>query len=202
MKIERITLVVPAVICFLLFAGCASTQQAKMYVLHSPEMAMNRMALDKDLQNGSIVLGRIRLPKHLDRPAILTQVSDSELAYSEFHRWAGPLDADITRVISLNLSQLTGCKNVLGYRATKATEDSYRVYISILSMTGSLGEEASLTARWKVSKGRDDKSAAISTTTYNSKLKSDDYATYVSAQSQLLVSLSRDIDKALRAKAK
>jgi uncharacterized lipoprotein YmbA len=202
MRKKQITGLFLGTACACLLAGCANTQQSKLYVLHSPPTVMNRMAFDVKLQKAKIEIGRIRLPKHLDRPAIMTQINDSELRYSEFRRWAGPLDSDLTRVISMNLSQLLGSSNVTGSRATLSTEHDYRIDIEILSMTGMLGKEATLVTRWRVSESGPETHGEIRTTRYRTVLKEKtDYDAYVAAQSEMVMKLSKDISEALKKKA-
>jgi len=190
--------------CACLLAGCANTQQARLYVLHSPESDASVQASDDSLSDATVIIERIRMPKHLDRPAILTRATDSELAYSEFRRWAGPLDDELTRAISMDLSKILGSSSIGGYRSMLNNDYDYRVDIEIMSMTGVIDKDASLVARWQVA---DDSGLAdhvkMRTTSYREDLpKKSGYDAFVDAQSRMVMDLSGDIATELRRLAK
>lgn len=60
----------------------------------------------------SVAIGRPSLPSYLDRQQMVTRVGSGELKMSSYHLWAEPLDAGISRVVSMNLSRLTGSMNI------------------------------------------------------------------------------------------
>lgn len=60
----------------------------------------------------AVAIGRPALPSYLDRQQIVTRVGDGELKMSSYHLWAEPLDTGIARVVSMNLSRLTGSLNI------------------------------------------------------------------------------------------
>jgi uncharacterized lipoprotein YmbA len=102
----------------------------------------------------------------------------------------------------MNLSQLLGSSNVTGSRSTLSTEHDYRIDIEILSMTGTLGKEATLVTRWRVSESGAENHGELRTTRYRTVLKAGtDYDAYVAAQSEMVMKLSKDISEALKKKA-
>ncbi len=169
-----------------------------MYVLNAPEIATTAMVHNDGLDGANIRVNRLRMPKHLDRPTIMTQISDAEVVYSEYQRWAGPLEDEIARVVILNISSLLGSDTVTGFWFSGRNAPDYDIDLEILSMTGYLGTEARLEARWGISTCSEDEDAKVHITRYKRSLTSADHAAYVSAQSQLLAELSRDIVEALR----
>lgn len=60
----------------------------------------------------SVAIGRPALPSYLDRQQIVTRVGSGQLKMSSFHLWAEPLDTGIARVVSMNLTRLTGSSNI------------------------------------------------------------------------------------------
>lgn len=93
-------------------AGCASSKPARFYILHTPGDLVSDRTESGDLSAQTVAVGPVIVPKHLQRSVILTQSSESELAYSEFQRWAGPLENNIQQVVSENLSILLGTERV------------------------------------------------------------------------------------------
>ena len=196
MKKTQMNLWLAGIVCIALLTGCASTQQAKLYVLHSPQIKVEQA---KSPAQVKIVLNKVRLPKHLDRPSIMTHKNKSELHYSEFRRWASPLEDELTRVISLNLSQLLGSSTVASYRFISTEESDYVLDIEVMSMTGTLGKIAELTARWRIWAEKSGESSKIMVVSYAEVLEDSGYDTYVNAQSKMAMALSRDIAVALQA---
>lgn len=60
----------------------------------------------------AVAINRPSLPSYLDRQQIVTRVKSGELKMSNYHLWAEPLDAGIARVVSMNLTRLTGSSNI------------------------------------------------------------------------------------------
>src|SRR4030095_6551025 len=51
-------------------------------------------------------VGPITLPGYLDRDQLVTRISENRLAVAENDRWGEPLEENVSRVISQNLSLL------------------------------------------------------------------------------------------------
>jgi uncharacterized lipoprotein YmbA len=204
MKIRKTALLMMTAACAAFLCGCASTQHAKLYVLHSPKPEASVQGVDDSLAAATVMLARIRIPKYMDRPTIMLRANNTELEYSEFRRWAGPLDDELSRTISLNLTRILGSSGVTGYRAMLSDAYDYRVDIEIVRMTGVLKQEAVLAARGQVSRGDEElTTSGMTLTSYSEKLpEKSGYDEYVEAQSKMLMKLSSDIAKEIRAKAK
>ena len=88
-------------VVLVLLAGCLNlktgTPPAQYYLLSSlPEQQPVEQI--HEAGSGPVVgVGPISLPRHLDRPQIVTMAGPNELRLSEFHRWAEPLQNSITR---------------------------------------------------------------------------------------------------------
>ena len=53
------------------------------------------------------MVGPVTVPELVDRPQMVTRVSDNEVAVNEFARWGESLKSNIPRVIASNLVKLT-----------------------------------------------------------------------------------------------
>ena len=181
-----------------LLAGCASTQSARMYALYAATDLAERPADTADLPDLTVALGPLSLPSHLNRTVIMTQASEGELAYSEFHHWAGSLDSNLKQVIASNLSTFLGSARILDYPSSGVQEVDYRVEVRITSLTGTLGQKAELGARWLIYGGQDGALLEAHSSTFDVDLAGDGYDEYVARQSRMLGQLSRAIADALR----
>jgi uncharacterized lipoprotein YmbA len=147
----------------------------------------------------AIGVGPIKLPEHLDRPQIMTRTSSNELELAEFDRWAGSLQDDFSRVLAENLSILLSTDRVSVYPWRKSVPIEYRVVVDVTLFDGTLGERASLIARWTVFRGRDKKVLFMQTSRISEPSGAQGYGAMVAAQSRALGHLSREIAKAIRA---
>lgn len=137
-----------------LLAGCASSTPSKYYQL-SP--LQNRTAVTRDAsleKNEMIVVGPVRIPDYLDRPQIVTRAGKNELRLSEFDRWAGSLESDVTRVLVEDISSLLPAERFSAVPWTPYLESqvpaSYRVEVLVDRFDGRLGDSVLLKAQWAV----------------------------------------------------
>jgi uncharacterized lipoprotein YmbA len=202
MKIEKTLLLFSAAACLSLLAGCASTQRSRLYVLYPEKPAEGTVAKDAQIKNAVIAIDKVRLPKYLDRPLVITQVNEYEIEYSEFRRWAGSLDDNLRRVIALNVSQQLNTDKVAESKLTYSGNVDYIIDIDVLGMSGTLGKDAFLNVRWRTSESLDNKSLDVHTKRYTRKLKDSEYGTYIVAQSEMIAELSADISKIIKKEAK
>jgi uncharacterized lipoprotein YmbA len=137
----------------------------------------------------------VELPKYLDRPSIITQVGNNELTFSEFHRWAGPLDDNIRQVLIENLSRKLHAAHIVPDSRGLPDAPDLHVKVSITDFSGTLGKAAHLQAVWTLSAA--DQSAAAGSFEKEIPLSSDRYTDYVSAQSILLGNLAEKIAEAI-----
>ncbi len=170
--------------------GCSSTRPSHLYILASPQALKAGPKTDI-----AVSMDSVRIPKHLDRSLVVTQKTEQELAYSEFHRWAGPLEQNITAVIKENLGTLLGTNQITENRYKK-NSSPVQLAITIQHLTGTLGGSATLKAKWTITI---DDSEHTGHGIYSGALSDDSPATYVAVQSDLLVKLSEDIAKQLKA---
>lgn len=177
----------------LFLTGCANTQNARFYLLHS-----SITASDEPFQQApSVFIGQIQIPAYLERAVILTQIDDTELNASEFHRWAGSLTGNLRRVLTQNLTKLLHSNCI---SSDLRTTSNYRIELSINEFTGILGETARLQVRWNLYSTVDKKVLATKSFEKELPLTTSDYSEYVRVQSKLLSDMSREIAQAIKNK--
>jgi uncharacterized protein len=143
----------------------------------------------------SLGVGPVRLPAYLDRREIVTRVAQNRFDLSENDRWAEPLDENFTHVLAQNLSVLLGSDRIITYPWPLDKRPRYRVQIDVFRFEVNSAGEAELTARWAVvdETGREAPSINESRLSRPAKDKSTD--AYVTALSETVADLSREIAK-------
>jgi uncharacterized lipoprotein YmbA len=182
-----------------LISGCANTQTSRLYILHSPSDITSISKEIKPISGLHIAVERIRIPKYLERPTVITTAKDSELVYSEFQRWASPLENNLSEVLILNLGQLLPECVIKSSRVMVPTPPDYQLNVQIQRLTGELGKDANLMARWTIfsNAGGIKHYQSGGTSTHETTLEGTGYDVYVSAVNKLLLELSINIAKDL-----
>ena len=184
-----------------LLAGCASSPPSKFYQL-SP--LQNRTVVTRDAslaKTEMIAVGPVHLPGYLDRPQIVTRAGKNELRLSEFDRWAGSLDSDVTRVLVEDISGLLPADHFsvvswIPYLESQVPA-SYRVEVIVDRFEGTLGDSVLLKAQWEVF----DPNRSLlrkRESLIREQINNDSYDVLVTAMSSALERLSRDIAGGIR----
>jgi hypothetical protein len=142
------------VLTALILAGCGASDHSRFYVLTENPAVVARAAEAQPMR--TIALGAIQLPAALDRPQMARRLNSDEISYSEYDRWAGPLDDMMRRVLIADLdgrlpsgvaliennptspANLTIAVNVLRFDADAAGRVTLNGRWEVLGRTGSL----------------------------------------------------------------
>ena len=165
----------------------------KYYNLNTlPEMQQdNTEAASGD--NIAIGLGPVASPKHLDRPQIATRKSQNRIEISEFHRWAGSLQRDFSRVLARNISILLPTSRVAVYPWGDQFSPTYRVKLNVEQFDGLLGEHVLLNVTWSVTDQEGTNELVIKNSIIKEAVSDKGYEALVAAESQALATLSQEI---------
>ncbi len=190
MKIRHIIQTLPLI---LFFSGCASTQQPQLYTLRVPSNIPSMDIHAEHMKNALIIVERVRIPRRMDRPGIVTRANEVELVYSEFQRWGEPLDDNFSDILSLDLTLLLPNSIIWRDNAASRMKADYRVQVQVVRLIGKLGEEVELIARWSIFADKDSNLMKTAVSRYSAPLKDSSYNTYVTAVSELVMKLSEEI---------
>ena len=184
-----------------ILAGCASSPSSKFYQLNPLQ---NRTSITPDAfpeQKQIIAIGPVRIPDYLDRPQIVTRAGTNELKLSEFDRWAGSLESDVTRVLVEDISSLLPADRFSVVRWTPYLESqvpaSYKVEVFVDRFEGTLGDSVLLKAQWQVFAHKGGlllKRESL----IREQINGGSYDVLVAAMSSALERLSRDIAGGIR----
>ncbi len=146
-------------------------------------------------KNVIIGLGPIRVPEYLNRPQILTAISDNQYFLSEEHRWAERLDQNILLALYQVLPTQLNTEHVLRYPWSQRQEIDYQVSIDILDLTIDAQGQSHLIAQWSIKpKDKPDIDKRFECILPASTF---DYGLMVKAQSQCLTQLGQVLAKSL-----
>ena len=177
----------------LVVSGCIGgvTRPSSFYSLTATEVGQEANINRKG--GAGVRVGSFVFPDYLSRPNIVTRSTDNSFVIDEFQRWAGSLDNDFHRMLVTNLGALLNSGNVSVYPSDSVAGARYKVIGEVVSFDGYLGQKAMLDVRWFIVDTQKDKTYVSMQSAITEPVSSDDYASFVSAQSRALGKLSRVI---------
>ncbi|MGH7898964.1 MAG: PqiC family protein [Candidatus Binatia bacterium] len=143
-------------------------------------------------------VGPINLPRHLDRPEMVTRVGANEVHPAKFDYWAGSLQRQFESALAQNLQSLLGAEQLYTYPWYPGSKLDYTVEVDVREFERHADGQAHLAARWRIRQPADGRVVR----TGQSKLAraaTADPATTAAALSALLGDLTREIAAGIRA---
>ena len=136
-----------------LVTGCVNlapqTDATRFYVLEAA--TPDATAADAGCSS-TILIGPVRLAGHLEQPAVVERLGDHEVRYLEWHRWAEPLTQAVPRTLVRRLAGEVPGACVAGYQRVTPGADTLQVEIEIDRLELTSGNQAVLTASWRIFK--------------------------------------------------
>ena len=180
-------------VCFSACGGKSATSQ--FYVLSPLPQAPLSAA------EGTVIgVFPVSMPDYLDRPQIVTRVSDNEIKLDEFSRWAEPLKDSFTRALVQNLSTILNSAKVV--RTTQSTGSlmSLQVGVEVVQFDGTLGGDVVLIAKWGLFEQEGKKLLVGKRSSFKEPTGAATYEALVAAESRAVAALSREIAEAIKAR--
>jgi uncharacterized lipoprotein YmbA len=178
--------------------GCTGTSpNALYYTLSSIEkdsIANQSTIIHSDFAIG---IGPVTFPDQLERPAIVVQTGKNQLNINEFHRWAGSLQQNFTRVMTQNLAILLKTDQIMARPWERYFKPDIRIAVDIQKFGGQLGVYAELDTIWVIIEEGKDVEAVVHRSEIKETVSGDSYEALVAAQSRALAILCKEITKAL-----
>ena len=190
--------VLPVVLGGCVNLGGGTQQATKFYVLNSLYSSKVDIETEGVKDNLTIGVGPVNLPQYVNRPQIVTRTSQNELEVAQFARWAEPLEDNFSRVIAENLTILLPTDRVIVYPWKRTITMDYQVAVEVTRFDGALGGGVSMRTRWTLL-GDDSKEILLRRqSSFKGHIDTESYEALVSAQSQMLAQLSRQIAEAIQ----
>lgn len=103
----------------------------------------------------SIGLGPITIPRYLDRPEVVTRVSETQLSVSDTNRWAEPLETSVSSVLRQDLSSRLATAQIIPLPWSREQQIDYRVKVNFHNLECTAAGDAVVEASWTIQKGAD-----------------------------------------------
>lgn len=176
----------------LLTTGCAKNSPPPRFYLLQP-LATPGPQTDKPLSLG---VGPVTVPPYLDRPQIVTATTASRLRLAEFDRWAEPLQENMARVVSDNLTALLASDHVVKYPWSKPLTPDYQLEIEVSKFHTTTTGQCELQTQWHIRQGQ--KILILKNSSITTQAESGNYDDIVAAEGMALDRLSREIAASLK----
>jgi len=176
-------------------SGCATSPSPSQYVFSSGDGW--RTVATRDVENSEYIVrfAPVRLPAYLDRPQIVTRISDKQISVDEFHRWGIPLDVTIKELLGAGVARDLPKAYVDVLPSRGQNDDGYQILVDIVRLDGTLGGPVELIAQWRVTQpgedGGDFAVQRLSLYTQDSADKS--YEAYVEAVRLAVAEMAKEI---------
>jgi uncharacterized protein len=186
------------VILLLVLAVCLSacagkSASSKFYVLSPlPQPALSAG------EGTTIGVFPVAMPEYLDRPQIVTRVSENEIKIDEFSRWAEPLKESFTRALVQNLSSLLNTAKVIKTTGSTGFPMELQVGVEVVQFDGTLGGDVVLIVKWGLFEAEGKKLLLAKKSSFKESTGTATYEALVAAESRAVAALSREIAEAIR----
>jgi len=140
----------------------------------------------------TIGLGPITIPAYVNRPEVVTRISDSELRMSDTDRWGERLDTNVARVLATDLAGQLGTPEILSYPWRTHAPIDYAVSVAFQRFERTADGHVVMQANWTIRNGNDDRTIQTGSTTIKDG-SGPDNASAAQALSRGLAQVSHDI---------
>jgi uncharacterized protein len=131
----------------LVLAGCGSSDHSRFYVLTEHPALVARSV--SAAPTTTIALGAVKLPAALDRPQMARRLNSDEISYSEYDRWAGPLDEMFRRVLIADLEGRLPPGMIL-IDNSPTSPANLTIAVDVLRFDANAAGQVTLKARWQM----------------------------------------------------
>jgi uncharacterized lipoprotein YmbA len=145
----------------------------------------------------SVGLGPITLPQYLERPQVVTRLSDTEFSVSDNDRWGEPLDASVSRVLAEDLASDLPNSQIVAFPWSRKTRIDCKVTVDFRRLERTADGNARVQAIWTIRTGTDNQLVQTGTTTSIGSA-GNDQSSASAALSHGIGQLSRDIARSIR----
>lgn len=134
----------------LLFAGCASSPDARFYTLSTPPAVPPHDASGIGRPHYSVAVGPVSVPETVDRPQLVIRRGDHRIEITELHRWAQPLRLEIAGAIANGLERRLPHARVALYNMQTVRDPDCRVQMDIERFDAILDDAVTMQGWWTV----------------------------------------------------
>lgn len=194
-SIHVVVLFLALVVCLSACAGKSGS--SKFYVLSPlPQSALSAA------EGTTIGVFPVKMPDYLDRPQIVTRVSENEIKFDEFSRWAEPLKENFFSVLVENLTTLLDTAKIIKTTQNLGVPMTFQVGVEVVQFDGTLGGDVMLIVKWGLFTEEGKKLLLAKRSSFKEPTGAATYEALVAAQSRAVAALGREIALAIKSSAK
>ena len=182
-----------ATVLFAGLAGCASSPDAKLYILSAD--ATTQLA-NWGENSPNVIIRPISIAAHIKRPEIVYRTESNRVQVNEYDRWAENIDKGMAAVLSENLMQLLGSGHIYTNDANFSTRPDMIVRVDVRQFGLTAGGQVSLDVSWEVEDSRSD-TKQLRTESFRSTPSSEQVADIVNAMSETIGQFSNALSENL-----
>ncbi|HUM12653.1 MAG TPA: PqiC family protein [Myxococcaceae bacterium] len=179
----------------LALAGCFGTSRPSRFYTLEPVQV--RDGPGGTATEATLAVGPVELPDYVDRPQIVTRSGTNELVISEFERWGGSLDKQVSGSLVATLRDRLASRQiaVVPWRSAVLSSTPYRVAVSVSRFDGVPGHLVVLQARWELctQSGGKEESLVVKEASVTEQIDGSDYEALVAAMQRALVRLGHQM---------
>lgn len=175
--------------------GCGGSKPSRYYLLNELKQIESTDLTTKQIKIG---IGPIRFPEYLKRPQMGIFLTENQLSYAEYDRWAEPLDENFIRVLSQNLSEILQTDEVFTYPFIGNPQFEYQLVLDVSKFEMNNQDQVILSVQWQILQTEDQKSLSIKRKNYSQSVDPSSYASVAAGMSKTVESFSREIATVFR----
>jgi uncharacterized protein len=185
--------------------ACVGTSRPSRFFTLAPAEVRDAPAV---AGNGvPLAIGPVDIPDYLDRQQIVTRSGENELVVSDFDRWGGSLERDISSSLVATAAERLAPRGILVFPWRSIPPSSataaYRASITISRFDGALGRSVVLRGRWQLVRERDGREEflAMKEAAITEQVDGSDYVALVAAMQRALVRFGVEVANGISAAA-
>jgi uncharacterized lipoprotein YmbA len=185
----------------LALAGCLGGQSPSTNFYMLSPLGPSQAGESAASAEGRIHVGleTVVIPEYLNRNEIVLNLDNTIYQFAEFNQWAEPLDANLTRVLEENLTNLLQDDSIEVIRASESSIPlDYRLEVDVLRLDGNLGDQVTLIVQWALLETEEDGLILMRRTKYKALAADETVKELVLAKSRVVEELSRDMAEAIK----
>jgi uncharacterized protein len=101
----------------------------------------------------TIGLGPVSIPPYLERPEVVTRLSDTEFSVSDWDRWGEPLEVSVSRVLQQDLAAENPAFQIVPFPWPSKTPIDYRISVDFQRLERTANGQAEVQATWSIRTG-------------------------------------------------
>ncbi|MFA7553058.1 MAG: PqiC family protein [Spongiibacteraceae bacterium] len=187
----RLTTLICALI---LLVACSSSPTTRYYLLQP----LSSPPAQSSITTATVIgLGPIEIAEYLSKPQLLKTNGSYQLNYSDFDRWAEPIEQGILRVLQQNLSILRNNSPVYPFPWRRDEQPPIAIRCHILALDVNQNNQALLKVDWRLVNTSTGEKLAGAIDIFKTSAGSS-YAGQAQAYSQLLDQFSQQLVKVVQ----